>query len=105
VSHDWPNMIERHGDTAGLLRRKPFFRAEVEQGTLGSPPLLELLRALRPRWWFSAHLHVRFEAVYRHAGAQARGDNPDEIVIDAGDDDDDGGGGGCTHAAPIRTKS
>ena len=35
ASHDWPNTIERHGDAAGLRRRKPFFRAEVGQGTRG----------------------------------------------------------------------
>ena len=32
--------------------------------------------------------------MYRHAGKHARADNPDEIVIDAGDEDDDAGGGG-----------
>lgn len=29
LSHDWPLEIERFGDTAGLIRRKPFFKEEV----------------------------------------------------------------------------
>ncbi|KAJ2158540.1 lariat debranching enzyme [Coemansia sp. RSA 552] len=62
VSHDWPARIERCGDTEGLLRAKPFFRAEVERGDLGSPVNSMLLERLRPAWWFSAHLHVRFTA-------------------------------------------
>lgn len=31
LSHDWPLEIERFGDTAGLLRRKPFFKDEVSR--------------------------------------------------------------------------
>lgn len=29
LSHDWPLGIEQHGDTAALVREKPFFRDEV----------------------------------------------------------------------------
>jgi lariat debranching enzyme len=112
LSHDWPASIEQHGDVAGLIRRKPFFRDDIRkvysdffnakirdnlipdcQGALGSPPLLGLLHTLKPSWWFSAHLHVRFEARVIHAvpatenEVVASGENPDEIVID--DDDFD----------------
>ncbi|KAG1753602.1 lariat debranching enzyme, C-terminal domain-containing protein [Suillus paluster] len=67
LSHDWPQYIEQHGDYSGQ---------DVQTGNLGSPPLMGLLRTLKPRWWFSAHLHVRFQAT-----------NPDEIAI--ADDDFD----------------
>lgn len=29
LSHDWPRGIAHHGDTAQLLRNKPFLKAEV----------------------------------------------------------------------------
>lgn len=76
------------------MRRKPFFKEDVKKGALGSPPLFELLKTLKPDWWFSAHLHVKFEATYFHSGGAPVSlppnpveTNPDEIVI--GDDDDD----------------
>jgi lariat debranching enzyme len=70
LSHDWPLGIEQHGDTQGLLRRKPFFRAEVEQNNLGSPPLREILDMIKPRWWFAAHLHVKFKASVKHVAPE-----------------------------------
>jgi lariat debranching enzyme len=105
MSHDWPTTIANHGDKNGLIRRKPFFREEVETNTLGSPPLLDLLRTLQADYWFSAHLHVKFAAVYEHASSasvtaptldlvaqaieevKAASTNPDEIDIDEIDEE------------------
>ena len=70
ISHDWPLGIEQHGNTAELLRRKPFFRSEVEQNSLGSPPNREILDTIRPKWWFSAHLHTKFKATITHNSNQ-----------------------------------
>ncbi|KAG8216852.1 lariat debranching enzyme [Butyriboletus roseoflavus] len=105
LSHDWPQSIEKYGDTRGLLRKKPFFRQDIDSGNLGSPPLMGLLQTLRPDWWFSAHLHVRFEAVVKHgSGEQGPGEgnpsvvraNPEEIVISDEDFDE---GNTATEAA------
>ena len=98
LSHDWPISIPNHGDTASLLRRKPFFRSEVQTNTLGSPPLLALLRHIQPQFWFAAHLHVKFAAVFTHSidsssaapvpgGSEAQNlrplvGNPEEIALD-----------------------
>ena len=73
---------------------KPFFDQEIKTNTLGSPPLLEVLNRIKPDYWFSAHLHVKFAAVFDHndgyldtsaAGPGLKGveeeTNPDEIVI------------------------
>ena len=86
LSHDWPTTIAQYGDTRSLLRAKPFFREEVgldylmnrlltiipcvqvQNGTLGSPPLLDLLKILKPTYWFAAHLHVKFAALVKHDG-------------------------------------
>ncbi|EKM50346.1 uncharacterized protein PHACADRAFT_264976 [Phanerochaete carnosa HHB-10118-sp] len=91
LSHDWPASIEHYGNLPQLLKRKPFFRADIDKGQLGSPPLMGLLRQLRPHWWFAAHLHARFEAFVRHVPSDnppeqspelTKVENPDEITID-----------------------
>ncbi|KAL2628955.1 hypothetical protein R1flu_013641 [Riccia fluitans] len=66
ISHDWPCGITAYGDKEALLSRKPHFREEVENNCLGSKPGMEILRTLKPSYWFSAHLHTKFAAVFPH---------------------------------------
>ncbi|KAK9461573.1 DBR1-domain-containing protein [Lipomyces oligophaga] len=66
VSHDWPQGIEKYGDLNALLTRKPFFKADIDNEDLGSPPNMLLLRHLKPQYWISAHLHVKYTAIYKH---------------------------------------
>ena len=86
LSHDWPQSIEQYGDLSDLLSRKSFLRQDINSGTLGSPPLMGLLRALKPEWWFAAHMHTRYEARVVHEDRPKSQSivtqNPDEILIE-----------------------
>ncbi|KAI9341377.1 lariat debranching enzyme, C-terminal domain-containing protein [Obelidium mucronatum] len=66
VSHDWPRGIYHYGNCDQLLRQKGFFEHEIRTNTLGSEVNERLLHLLKPKFWFSAHLHVKFAALVPH---------------------------------------
>ncbi|CZS75468.1 unnamed protein product [Fusarium graminearum] len=107
LSHDWPRAVELHGDHEWLFRKKPDFRNESRDGTLGSVAAEYVMDRLRPPHWFSAHMHVKFAAIKTYSEAQpeveetkqelapaaapvpATENNPDEIDLDMDDEDED----------------
>ncbi|KAH8923210.1 hypothetical protein BT69DRAFT_177826 [Atractiella rhizophila] len=66
MSHDWPQAIERFGNLPELIRRKQHFKSDIDRNSLGSPPLLRLLRYLQPSYFYSGHMHDKFRAVVVH---------------------------------------
>jgi len=66
ISHDWPSGIALFGDTNDLIRKKQFLAKEIYDNSLGNPYGSELMRILQPKYWFAAHLHVKFAAVFKH---------------------------------------
>ena len=84
LSHDWPNGIEKYGNVGKLIRIKPFFKEEINDNCLGNPKTMDLLVKLQPTYWFSAHLHVAFEATYIHS--KDDDDNLTCVAIENSDD-------------------
>ncbi|KAL9622558.1 MAG: hypothetical protein Q9160_003055 [Pyrenula sp. 1 TL-2023] len=66
ISHDWPQGVEWSGNHTKLFNRKAHLRSDAEAGRLGSPAAKYCLDRLRPTQWFSAHLHIKYEASIRH---------------------------------------
>ncbi|SMQ53980.1 unnamed protein product [Zymoseptoria tritici ST99CH_3D7] len=112
ISHDWPQGVEWKGNFKRLFQKKSFFEEDARSGRLGSVAAKYAIERLRPRYWFSAHLHCKFAAIWQHggeAGADAKPNgesagalkgaadmksndeavkNDDEIDLDMDDDDD-----------------
>jgi lariat debranching enzyme len=68
LSHDWPRSMEWKGNYRQLFKWKPDFEQEAKDGTLGSVAATAVLEHLRPRHWFSAHMHCKFSGIWQHAG-------------------------------------
>ena len=69
MSHDWPNGIEWLGDYQWLFRKKDLFEKDAREGKLGSIAARGVLQELKPPYWFSAHLHIKYAAIVDHNAA------------------------------------
>ncbi|XP_011176839.2 lariat debranching enzyme [Zeugodacus cucurbitae] len=83
MSHDWPRGIYNYGNKSQLARFKPHFRDEMDRGQLGSRPCEDLLKMLKPKYWFAAHLHCKFAAVVPHDEVDDNSAEADPINCDA----------------------
>ncbi|SPQ97501.1 unnamed protein product (mitochondrion) [Plasmodiophora brassicae] len=66
MSHDWPQRVTQWGDRAALIAKKPHLEKDIATGVLGNPYLPDIMDRLQPNYWFSAHLHCRFDARVPH---------------------------------------
>ncbi|KAJ5506823.1 Lariat debranching enzyme C-terminal [Penicillium expansum] len=91
LSHDWPKGVEKLGDYGTLFRKKSGFKADSESGKLGSVAAREALNHLRPAYWLSAHLHVRYTAKVAHNPPRANSTSslsPPNPVVGTSDTND-----------------
>lgn len=69
-SHDWPDGIVSYGknkDVEKMFKIRPGFKESIEQQTgLGNPAAMDLLKEIRPKYWFAAHMHYVFRAEVPH---------------------------------------
>ena len=84
LSHDWPRTVELKGDHRELFRRKDRFENDSKEGKLGSAAAKACLERLRPMYWFSAHLHIKYPAIIEHGEpgqeqSAQRGESEDDI--------------------------
>ena len=104
LSHDWPRGMEWKGDWKKLFRRHAHLEPDARDGTLGNVAAKLVLDRLRPHYWFSAHFHVKFSAIYDHEESatskeqqpmpleaqdikkEVETGNPDEIDLDMSED-------------------
>lgn len=66
ASHDWPAWVELFGDYNELYRTKPHFLASAKIDNLGSYAATGVMDQIRPSYWFSGHMHCRFEATVKY---------------------------------------
>ncbi|SMN20812.1 similar to Saccharomyces cerevisiae YKL149C DBR1 RNA lariat debranching enzyme, involved in intron turnover [Maudiozyma saulgeensis] len=96
LSHDWPNEVVYYGDIEQLLKVKPFFKKDINNKELGSPINSELLNRMSPKWWLSAHLHVKYRAEVNNdpnneigsPQSESNNKNMDEIDLNLDSDSD-----------------
>lgn len=45
---------------------------QIERGDLGNPPAMQIMEELKPKYWFSAHHHVKYAALVPHKGDDSK---------------------------------
>ncbi|KAK4981310.1 lariat debranching enzyme, partial [Elasticomyces elasticus] len=66
ISHDWPRGVEWKGNWKQLFRFKGHLEEDARNGQLGSVAAKLVMDRLRPRYWFSAHLHCKYSAIVQY---------------------------------------
>lgn len=70
-----------YGDVDTLLRIKKYFEKDVRENNLGSSPLNYILDFVRPTYWISGHLHVKYAALYPHSKDPLRNETANDKTM------------------------
>ena len=55
---------------------------QIERGDLGNPPAMQIMEELRPKYWFSAHHHVKYAALVQHKARNGSASSVDKLAQD-----------------------
>ncbi len=58
--------MEWFGDYKKLFAERPTFFESAKIDNLGSAPAEQVMNHLRPKYWFSGHMHIKYSAVVEH---------------------------------------
>lgn len=72
MSHDWPAGVTKYGDEKKLFNEKPHYQQDLQNDQMGNPFSAQLLRELRPHYWFAGHMHWKFEATVEHEHVESK---------------------------------
>ena len=60
MTHDWPTNLVSDEDKANVFKKKPHFKNDILEGTLGSFPGEFLLKYLKPSFFICGHMHFYY---------------------------------------------
>ena len=71
LSHDWPSEMHKFGNEDELMPRfrcwfedDPEYRVGDDNPSHGSLPVMRILKHLKPKYWFSGHIHRKYSAIF-----------------------------------------
>ena len=60
MTHDWPTNLVSDEDKDYVFKKKPHFKNDIIEGTLGSFPGEFLLKFLQPKYFICGHMHFYY---------------------------------------------
>ena len=60
MTHDWPTNLVSDEDKADVFKKRPHFKNDILEGTLGSFPGEFLLKYLKPSFFICGHMHFYY---------------------------------------------
>ena len=61
MTHDWPTNLVSDDDKQNVFKKKPHFKNDINEGTLGSFPGEFLLKKLKPNYFICGHMHFYYK--------------------------------------------